>query len=262
MDYGFVVVHVPHASMDIPDKYRKTILLDEKRLWRETLRMTDAFCGELYDAPEFPVRVVAPVSRIVCDMERFRDDRLEPCAKNGQGLMYTKTAHGRRLRNYDEDLRNTVLTEIYDPHHANLTTAVDEALARHGKCLVIDGHSFGSRMILNPDHTLVFPFTHPDFDIGTDAYHTPTALCDALCGKVRELGYRPKVNTPFDGAITPMKYYRQDKRVVSVMFETNRRLYMNEKDMTKSADFEKTREACHSLMRFAAEYVSNMRIEG
>jgi N-formylglutamate amidohydrolase len=262
MDYGFVVVHVPHASKAIPDKYLKTILLDEKRLWREMLRLTDAFCDELYDAPEFPVRVIAPVSRFVCDMERFRDDLLEPCAKKGQGLMYTRTAHGRRLRNHDEELRNTVMAEIYDPHHANLTTAVDEALARHGKCLVIDGHSFGSRMILKPDHTLVFPFTHPDFDIGTDAYHTPPELVDAICGRVRELGYTPKVNTPFDGAITPMKYYRQDKRVVSIMFEANRKLYMNEKDMTKSADFEKTREACHSLMRFAAEYVSNMRIEG
>ena len=258
-DYGFVVVHVPHASMDIPDKHRKTILLDEKRLWREMLRMTDAFCDELYDAPEFPVRVIASVSRFVCDMERFRDDRLEPCATNGQGLMYTKTAHGRRLRNHDEELRNTVMTEIYDPHHAKLTAAVDEALARYGKCLIIDGHSFGSRMILKPDHTLVNPFTHPDFDIGTDAYHTPPALVNAICGKVRELGYRPKVNTPFDGAITPMKYYQQDKRVVSVMFETNRKLYMNEKNMTKSADFEKTREACHSLMRFAADFVNNTR---
>jgi N-formylglutamate amidohydrolase len=207
------------------------------------------------------VRVIAPVSRLVCDVERFRDDRLEPCATNGQGLMYTRTAHGRRLRNDDGELRNTILAELYDPHHVKLTSAVDEALARHGKCLVMDGHSFGSRMMLKPDNKLVNPFTHPDFDIGTDAYHTPPALCDALCGKVRELGYRPKANTPFDGAITPMKYYRQDKRVVSVMFETNRKLYMNEKDMTKSAGFQKTCEACHSLMRFAAEYINNTRIE-
>jgi N-formylglutamate amidohydrolase len=261
MNYGFAVVHIPHASVDIPEKYRKTILLDEKKLRREMLRMTDAFCGELYDAPEFPVRVIASVSRFVCDMERFRDDRLEPCAKKGQGLMYLKTTYGRRLRNYDEELRNTILAEIYDPHHAKLTAAVDEALARYGKCLVIDGHSFGSRMILKPDNTLVFPFAFPDFDIGTDAYHTPPALCDAICGKVRELGYRPRVNAPFDGVITPMKYYQKDKRVVSVMFEANRKLYMNEKDMTKSAAFQKTREACHSLMRFAAEYVNNTRIE-
>ena len=259
MDYGFTVVHIPHASLNISDKYRKTIVLDEKRLWRQVLRMTDAFCDELYDAPEFQVRVIAPVSRLVCDMERFRDDRLEPCAKKGHGLMYLKTAYGRRLRNYDEELRDMILDELYDPHHAKLTEAVDNALERYGKCLIIDGHSFGSKMFLKPGNKPAFPFTFPDFDIGTDPYHTPEALRDTISGKVRELGYRPKINTPFGGAITPMKYYRRDKRVVSVMFETNRKLYMNEKDMTKSAAFGKTREACHSLMRFAAEYVNNTR---
>jgi len=75
-DYGFVVVHVPHASVAITDEYRNTILLDEKQLYKEIRRMTDLFCDELYDAPEFTNRVVAPVSRLVCDMERFRDDKL------------------------------------------------------------------------------------------------------------------------------------------------------------------------------------------
>jgi len=259
IDYGFTVVHIPHASVNIPGKYHKTIVLNEKRLWREMARMTDAFCDELYDAPEFQKRVVAPVSRLVCDVERFRDDRLEPCAKKGQGLLYVRTVYGRRLRNYDEELRNDVLREIYDPHHAKLTAAVEEALARYGKCLIIDGHSFDSKMILKPDNKLSFPLLFPEFDIGTDPYHTPAALCDAVCGRVRELGFRPKVNTPFGGAITPMKYYQRDKRVVSIMFEANRKLYMNEKNMTKSAGFQKTREACHALMQFAAEYVNNMQ---
>ena len=71
------------------------------------------------------------------------------------------------------------------------------------------------------------------------------------------MGYTVKVNSPFGGAITPMKFYRLDKRVVSVMFEINRRLYMNEKDMSKSADFEKARLACHLLMRYAAEFVTS-----
>jgi len=253
-DYGFVVVHIPHASTLIPDKYRKTILLDDKRLWREMCRMTDAFCDELYDAPEFTTRVVASHSRFVCDVERFRDDNLEPCAKKGQGLMYTRTTLGRRLRDYDNDLRGTILSEIYDPHHERLTTAVEHALEAYGKCLIIDGHSFNARTLVKPAGF----FSRPDFDIGTDDYHTPDGLTQAICEKVRELGYKPKVNTPFSGAITPMKYYRNDKRVVSLMFETNRYLYMNEANMTKSENFEATRKACHDLMYCAAEYVNSM----
>ena len=253
-EYGFVVVHVPHASVVIPEKYKKTILLNEDRLWREMRRMTDAFCDELYDGAEFTARVVAGVSRLVCDVERFRDDRLEPCARKGQGLMYTRTAFGRQLRAYDGQLRNTILSEIYDPHHEKLTAAVEDALQRHGKCLIIDGHSFNADTLVKPGGF----FSRPDFDIGTDSYHTPAGLCDAVCQKVRQLGYKPKVNTPFGGAITPMKFYQKDKRVVSIMFEANRRLYMNTEDMTKSSGFDKTRGACHALMRCAAEYVRNM----
>ena len=248
-DYGFVVVHVPHASIEIPEKYKKSIVLGEKQLWREMCRMTDAFCDELYDAPVFPVRIVAEYSRFVCDVERFRDDELEPRAKFGQGLMYTRTTFGKRLRVYDNELREEILREVYDPHHERLTAAVENALERYGKCLVIDGHSFPSTTIAKPFGIL----SRPDFDIGTDSFHTPDGLCDALCEKIKELGYSVKINTPFSGTITPMKFYRKDKRVASVMIETNRRLYMNSSDMAKSTGFDKTRQAVHALMRHAAK---------
>ena len=251
-DYGFVVVHVPHASVDIPEQFGKSILLSQAQLWREVRRMTDAFCDELYDAPEFTTRIIAKYSRFVCDVERFRDDRLEPRAKYGQGLLYTRTHLGRRLRFFDKQLRDTILSEVYDPHHDLLTAAVENALERYGKCLIIDGHSFPSLTPVKPFGI----FTRPDFDIGTDSFHTPAGLREAICAKVKELGYTVKVNTPFAGAITPMKFYRNDKRVFSVMFETNRRLYMKSADMTKSAGFEKTRESCHTLMHCAAKWVT------
>ena len=250
-DYGFVVVHVPHASVEIPEQYGESILLGQKRLWRELRRMTDAFCDELYDAPDFPVRIVAKYSRFVCDVERFRDDRLEPCAKFGQGLMYTRTTFGRRLRANDGILRDMILREVYDPHHEMLTLAVESALDSYGKCLIIDCHSFPSSTTVKP----LGIFSRPDFDIGTDSFHTPEGLSDVLHDRVRELGYTAKLNTPFGGAITPMKFYQKDKRVVSVMIETNRRLYMNSSDMTKSAGFGDTRDVCHALMRCAAEWV-------
>jgi len=249
-DFGFVVVHIPHASVIIPEQYKESILLNEKRLRREIRRMTDAFCDELYDAPEFATRVIAGYSRFVCDVERFRDDALEPRARMGQGLMYTRTTYGRRVRKYDEGLRNKILRDVYDPHHAELTEAAERALLNYGKCLIIDGHSFNNDTLEKPGGI----FTRPDFDIGTDPYHTPDGLRDALCEKARELGYKPKVNTPYAGAITPMKFYRKDKHVVSVMFETNRKLYMEGRDMTKSPEFAKTRLACHALMRRAAEF--------
>jgi len=104
---------------------------------------------------------------------------------------------------------------------------------------------------MKPDNLI----SRPDFDIGTDGYHTPPGLCAALCETVRALGHGVKVNTPYGGAMVPMKFYRQEKNVISVMFEANRKLYMNEKTMTKTSGFPATRKVCHELMRTAAQFV-------
>jgi len=248
-DYGFVVVHVPHSSLEIPDKYRRGILLDNQELNNELNYITDAYCDELYDDPRFQNRVVAKYSRLVCDVERFRDDKAEANAKRGFGLMYTKTSRGKPLRAHDQDLRNTILKEIYDPHHNDLTLLVETALRKYGYCLIIDGHSFNSSMIVKFDNL----FSLPDFDIGTDPYHSPKPLAKALAAKVRELGYKPRFNSPFAGSMTPMKYYKNNKNVMSIMIETNRKLYMDETNGEKSGDFDKTKETCRRLMYCAAE---------
>ena len=252
-DYGFVVVHIPHASLNIPEFYRETILLDDRQLAQEIKRMTDIYCDELYDAPGFNNRLIAPVSRFVCDMERFRDDKFEINAQKGQGLMYTRTSDGRRLRKYDEELRNLILAEYYDLHHRKLTAMVEEALEKYGKCLIIDGHSFPAKTSI--PSKVVKKLDYADFDIGTDSFHTPDGLRDTLSKEIREHGYTVAINRPYTGTITPMKFYGKDKRVISVMIETNRRLY--ERDMRKSQAFEKTRKVCHTLMECAAEYIIN-----
>jgi len=239
-DYGFVVIHIPHASTLIPSEYRQSILLSDCELQKEIISMTDAFCDQLYDFPGVGDIITAPVSRLVCDMERFRDDGKEPCAQKGQGLMYTHTQDGRQLRKYDHALREKILAAFYDPHHTRLTAAVDTALERYGKCLIIDGHSF-----LDVDM--------PDFDIGTDDFHTPPDLSGALCKRVGEFGFSHAVNVPYSGTITPMKYYGKDKRVMSVMIETNRKLYQKAGKFEKNADFEKIRTVCHELIRCAAK---------
>ena len=248
-NYGSAVVHIPHASVLIPEEYKKDFLVSERVLNRELRRMTDAFCSELYDAAEFETRIIAPVSRLVCDMERFRDDKDEPNAAKGQGLMYTRTSLGRKLRENDPALREKILLEYYDKHHKQLEQAVENSLSKYGKCLVIDCHSFNSSHIVKFDNL----FSMPDFDIGTDNFHTPDILADRMFSRVRELGFSARFNSPFGGCITPMKYYMKDRRVLSVMIETNRKLYMDEKTMQKNSSFEKIRSVCHELMHCAVQ---------
>ncbi|GIX11983.1 MAG: hypothetical protein KatS3mg116_3693 [Elioraea sp.] len=70
-----IVLHIPHASRVIPAEERATFVLDDTALERELTAITDAWTDELVDgwSERYTVqRVIAPVSRLVCDVERFR----------------------------------------------------------------------------------------------------------------------------------------------------------------------------------------------
>jgi N-formylglutamate deformylase len=89
------VLHIPHASREVPAEERQGILLDDAALNSELLRMTDAYAYELF--PVTPVeagRVIFPLSRLVCDVERFASDEDEPMAARGGGVIYTGTSKG------------------------------------------------------------------------------------------------------------------------------------------------------------------------
>ena len=69
-----VLIHVPHASTFIPPNEKRFFLKDD--LTDELLKMTDLYTDELFDCRRD--MLVFPVSRLVCDVERFRDDTDEP----------------------------------------------------------------------------------------------------------------------------------------------------------------------------------------
>ena len=95
----------------------------------------------------------------------------------------------------------------------------------------------------------------PDFDIGTDAFHTPDPVGKGVSAEAKRLGFRAQFNSPYGGSIVPMKFYQKDRRVISVMIEANRKLYMDLNTMQKTAGFERTRIACNRLM-YAAAYAA------
>ena len=67
-----------------------------------------------------------------------------------------------------------------------------------------------------------------DICIGTDPFHTPFLIRDALIAAVKQEGYSIAVDAPFAGAMAALFAYQRNLRVLSVMIEFNRRLYMDE----------------------------------
>ena len=239
-----ILLHIPHASIYIPPeelpRFCPVDLADEQ------LKMTDRYCDELFAGYD---SVVFPVSRLVCDPERFRDDAQETMSKVGMGAIYTKTSSGAPLRRISLEERKELLQRYYDPHHARLTAVVEQKLLTHGRCLIVDGHSFHPEPLpYEPDQDS----DRPDFCIGTDPYHTPDRLA-ALAGDfLRREGFSVSLNRPYGGSLVPLKYYQQDRRVSSIMIEVNRKLYMDS-DGTRGRAFKMTAKVIADLLKCFSE---------
>jgi N-formylglutamate deformylase len=236
-----VVVHIPHASVVVPSDVAAGLVLTPAELEHELLVMTDRYTDELFALPSSGATAVAfPVSRLVVDPERFTDDDSEPMARKGMGVVYERTAAGDTSRHPPSaEQRRDLLARFYEPHHAALTTAVQAALAAHGTCLLVDGHSFP---------TLPLPYEddqdpdRPDICIGTDASHTPAWLRDIAVHVFEKVGWRVAVDRPFAGALVPVRFYQKDLRVSAVMIEIRRGLYMDERSGVRLPAFDEVRE--------------------
>lgn len=238
-----IILHVPHASRAIPPDVRPDIILGDAELEYELDRMTDSFTDVIATraqaASAVDARVVASaVSRLVVDVERFTDGS-EPMEAVGMGAIYTRTHDGQMLREHVDD---GLLDRHFHPHAAAMTDAVDEALAEHGRAVIIDIHSYPTERL---PYEVVDAF-RPEICVGTDDFHTPPWLLDA----VREAfgGFEIGLDSPFAGAYAPLKHYGVDARVASIMIEIRRDQYMDESVVALRDGVERVVEAVARLV--------------
>ena len=242
-----IILHIPHSSMYIPDRCRSLFYLNEQALREELLCMTDSYTDELFDMPNIPEknRIVFPYSRLICDVERFRDDRQELMAERGMGVCYSMTSELKPLKQISAEHR-IEMYRLYDRHHTALTAAADRIMKNSGQAIVIDCHSFASEQLLYESVGTdpgVKRQKRPEICIGTDSdWHTPSWLPDIVSESFLKRGYDVALNDPFSGTLVPMKYYHQDRNLLSIMIEVNRRLYMDESTGEKTAGFETVRK--------------------
>lgn len=236
-----LILHIPHASTVIPSAVRAGMSATEAELAEEIRILTDHHTDMLFGgcAAADDVIVASPVSRLVVDVERFPDDAAEPMSRIGMGAVYLRGAVGQVLRSSLAD-RATLMQKYYEPHHQALEAAVQAQLAATGRAVIIDCHSF-------PEHALPYEqdqsLPRPEICIGTDPYHTPEVLAVAVEDAYRASGFSMARNTPFAGAIVPLVFNRRDTRVISVMIELRRDIYMDETSSKLNADTERVRQA-------------------
>jgi N-formylglutamate deformylase len=245
-----VIFHVPHDSRVVPDAVRDQFLLEDAELEIELIRMTDHLTYDLVCGWSLAADIVrAPVSRLVVDVERFTNDSLESMSGIGMGAIYRVTHDLRHLRRaLTTAERQSLIDRWYLPHHERLTNAVDQALEANNRALVIDIHSYSSQAL---PYEGVQAVPRPEICIGSDSVHTSTQLAENALNIFGEAGFTVGSNTPFSGALVPLKHYGKDKRVSAVMLEIRRDLYLNEETGKASdnyAQFKSTLEKCLSRL--------------
>lgn len=235
-----IVCNVPHSGISVPEEFKEDFVLNQEEFEKEVEHMADNYTDLLYEELLYVSSFIKfTISRVVVDIERFENEIDEPMSKVGMSAFYIRTSKGEVLRSLNEEKR-AALKKIYDEYHETFTRLVDSSLVKNDKAIIVDCHSFPSApREYEPDQE----DNRPDICIGSDEYHTPKELTDILKSNFEGLGYFVKVNSPFAGTIVPLKYYKKDKRIVSVMIEVNRKLYMNEETFQKLKSFSEVGKA-------------------
>jgi N-formylglutamate amidohydrolase len=223
-----VVLHVPHAGTGVPDGIRVPDIGD---LDDEIFLMADLYTDRIAGmVSQFLVRGGANkpsefrnlLSRLIMDPERFDDDSEEMNAI-GMGVVYSKTHDGRDL--YTPPLPADEIEDRkarwYRTYAAAFTELVDTVLTRHGRCLILDIHSYARDALAYELHQTD---DRPPICIGVDPYHDPGA--HTIADVLNDHGFRTNINQPFSGSYVPLKHWHQDPRVTSVMLEIRKDQYL------------------------------------
>lgn len=227
------IIHVPHASLYLPDEFWSHIILDKELIKREN----EFLCDLLVDTfiPEtFENIIKFPYSRMFIDVERFRQDEIETMSKLGMGAVYKKDSNQQIFIDYDESYKESILKSYYDVHHKMLEDKTDEVLNEHNECIIIDLHSYNDELV----YKLFKKTNTPDICIGVEERFTDIILLEYTKHYFESLGYTTMINYPYEGSLVPTKFYfSKDTRVKSLMIEINKRIYLND-----DQDYQKTKE--------------------
>lgn len=253
-----VVFASPHSGRDYPPSFLGTTLLDKR-----TIRSSeDAWVDRLFDsAPAHGAPLLrAGAPRAYVDLNRAVDE-LDPAliegvrrmghnprVASGLGVVPRVVAGGRaiyrgKLSRLEAERR---LQQIWRPYHEKLATLLARSHAVFGEAVLIDCHSMPREAL---DGALRNGVPRPEVVIG-DRFGASSAVdvVERVEAAFRSAGFVVARNAPFAGAYTTQAYGRPLRNQHAVQVEIDRSLYMDEKTISPSADFEDVRRVLRGVV--------------
>lgn len=256
----------PHSGSLYPADFNAAIELIKLR------RMEDAFVDELFAAaPANGAQLIAArFPRGYIDPNRTDDD-IDPAeiagwtavarptekSRVGKGLVWTRL-HGLEAL-YDRQLTASEIQHRIDaywrPYHAAVAEAYDTLHGQFGCVYHVDCHSMRAQgNAFDPDGEAA----RADFVVSNhDGASCDPDFLDLVVSNLRGAGFNAAINDPYKGAELTKRYADPALGRHSLQIEINRRLYMDEMTIEKSAEFPAFKAHIDSLVAavcsFAAE---------
>ena len=258
-----VVFASPHSGCDYPAAFLRRSVLDERAIRSSE----DAFVDRLFDcAPEFGAPFLAAnAPRAFLDLNRSAEE-LDPAliegvrrmthnprVTSGLGVIPRVVANGRAIYRGKLTLEEARarLDRHWRPYHAQLQQLLDESRAMFGEAILIDCHSMPHEAI---DNVGTVGTPHPQIVLG-DRFGAAAHgdVVDRIEAAFHNAGLRVMRNSPFAGAYTAQHYGRPSRGQHVVQIEIDRSLYMDERLIRPSRDFEPFRALIRGIVAELAQ---------
>ena len=254
----------PHSGTDYPDDFGSIAPMAILR------RSEDAYVDELVGAaPQHGAPLIAArFPRIYIDPNRDLID-LDPAMLDGPWpdplVPSRKTELGVgliwRIMPPDSQLYDRLLSvaevrgrieRCWKPYHHAVATAIEEAHKRFGKVWHVNCHSMPAMGNAASEDG---PVARAEFVLGDrDGTTCEPGFTAFVAAELRDMGYEVKINEPYKGVELVRRYSDPAAGRHSLQLEINRKLYMDENTIEKTAGFDALRANLEKLVAAVCRY--------
>jgi N-formylglutamate amidohydrolase len=250
-----VVVSIPHAGTVVPDEVRRAFRTPAQA----RLPMTDWHLGRLYDfLPTLGVAVLeARTSRYVVDLNRDPEGRALYPGRFETGLVPLTDFAGEEIWRTPPDAAEIARRRraVFDPYHARLVLALEEARDPKGHVLLLDLHSVASA-----PNRIAAALAEDIFLGDRDGATAPAVVPETFARAYARKGLKAVRNRPYKGGYITA-HYGTWLGVSSLQIEMAERVYMDE-EQPESLDEERFATARALLRDVFAESLDRLAPRG
>ena len=256
----------PHSGTDYPDDFGSIAPMAILR------RSEDAYVDELFGAaPQHGAPLIAArFPRIYIDPNRDLID-LDPAMMDGPWpdplVPSRKTELGVgliwRIMPPDSQLYDRLLSvaevhgrieRCWKPYHHAVATAIEETHRRFGKVWHVNCHSMPAMGNAASEDG---PVARAEFVLGDrDGTTCEPGFTAFVAAELRSMGYEVKINEPYKGVELVRRYSNPAAGRHSLQLEINRKLYMDENTIEKTAGFDALKANLGKLTAAICRYAS------